>query len=333
MKTKQLDSLFFKVFTDVCQTKAVYGYTSEEKLADRTLSVKTGVGLDGYKDKIIKDILTVAMLTLEKEKKINYEKFELLSKSILMNYLKKKSNDILNETGKNGRTKKEELIIEIESSLYKIYSMIEPSDFEGVIKRYTRNRVILNNYVYPITKAYFKLGRKYQFKKQYEYLLEYQFLRKHDTQFDIIKITSENITNEELYFSQDLNLLTWYLKKAKTGSTFRYYIIYDTIALKRTVVPFQMVKGSELRENFFVALFQTDTNSFYKRIGEHCKDKKKKNVCFGALFSTQVRKIFHEEKEPRRTVGENLEFMKKKVKELRTSKKVLIKEVVNKENE
>lgn len=320
MKTKQFDALFFKVFNDVCQAKAVYGYTSEEKLADRTLSVKTGVGTDGYKDKIIKDILLVSMLTLEKEKKINYERFEIIAKAILLNYLKKKGNDILEEPSSSdkNKTKKEKIIIEIEESLEKIYDMIEPDDFETIIKRYTRIKMSLNAYVETVRKAFFKLGTRYQFKKEYGYFLEYHFLKKADTQFDIIKVTSSGIKNEEIYFDLDLNLLSWYLKKIRAGKTFRYYIIYDTVSLKRLVIPYKMTNGLELKENLFVALFQTDTNSFYKRIGQHCEDCNQKNICFASMFSNNVRRHFHQKKEKGRPVGENLAFMKNMIYKIRT---------------
>ena len=50
MKTKTFDWMFFHIFEKTCQAKAVYGFTSEEKLGDKYLSVKVGFGFDEKPD-------------------------------------------------------------------------------------------------------------------------------------------------------------------------------------------------------------------------------------------------------------------------------------------
>jgi hypothetical protein len=57
LKTKTFDWRFFHIFEKTCQAKAVYGFTSEEKLGDKYLSIKVGFGLEGFRDTTIKQII------------------------------------------------------------------------------------------------------------------------------------------------------------------------------------------------------------------------------------------------------------------------------------
>ena len=321
MKTKTFDWRFFHIFEKTCQAKAVYGFTSEEKLGDKYLSVKAGFGLEGFKETIIKQIITVALLTLEKEKELSFYSFELLAKSILKDILnsKKIENDILKEFKYVGTTNKKWILAQIEKDLQKIYDIINPLDVENVIKRETLFKINLNDSMSGVRKKIFKLGKRYSFKRIYEYFVEYQLIQLIDGQHNLIKITHSGIPERDFYFDTDLSITVDALRKNYKNKVFNKIIIYDTVSLKRTVIPFTAIYGTELKENIFTALFIADTNSMHKSFGEHCEHCNQKSICYASLFDPDLRRHIRLNKpEIRMPENKHLKHIKEMVFKIRS---------------
>ena len=320
MKTKTFDWRFFHIFEKTCQAKAVYGFTSEEKLGDKYLSIKVGFGLEGFRETTIKQIITVALLTLEKEKSLSFASFELLSKSILKDLLnsKKIENDILKEFKYAGVTNKKWILAEIEKDLKKIYDLINPEDVTNIVKRQTLFKYNLNNTLGNVRKKIFKLGKRYTFKRVYEYFVEYQLIQFVDGQHNLIKITHSGIPERDFYFDTDLSITVDALRRNYKNKVFNKIIIYDTVSLKRTVVPFTAIYGTELKENMFNALFTTDTNGMHKSFGAHCEQCNQKSICYASLFDPELRKHIRLNK-PELKMPENkhLEHIKKTIFRIR----------------
>ena len=321
MKTKTFDWRFFHIFEKTCQAKAVYGFTSEEKLGDKYLSVKAGFGLEGFRETTIKQIITVALLTLEKEKNLSFASFELLAKSILKDILnsKKIENDILKEFKYVGTTNKKWILAQIEKDLKKIYDLINPEDVMNIVKRQTLFKYDLNNALSGVRKKIFKLGKRYSFKRIYEYFVEYQLIQLIDGQHNLIKITHSGIPERDFYFDTDLSITVDALRKNYKNKVFNKIIIYDTVSLKRTVIPFTTIYGTELKENIFTALFIADTNSMHKSFGDHCEHCNQKSICYASLFDPDLRRHIRLNKpEIRMPENKHLKHIKEMVFKIRS---------------
>lgn len=320
MKIKTLDWKFFHAFEKTCQAKAVYSFTSEEKMSDSAISIKTGLGLECFRETIIKKIITVALLTLEKEKKLSYNSFELLSKSILKDALTSKGNenDILKEFKHPAVTKKKWELAQIEKDLPKIFEMLDPQDTENIIKRQTSFRYDLNNMVANVGKSLFKFGKRYKFKREYEYIVEYQMIQLIEGQHNLIKITNSGIPDRDFYLDTDLSITIDSIRRTYKNKIFNKIIIYDTASLKRTMIPFSTIYGTELKENIFTALFITDTNSFHKSFGEHCENCNQKSACYIMLFDPELRRhIKATRPKPRLTEKDYLAHIKDIIRKIR----------------
>jgi hypothetical protein len=87
-----------------------------------------------------------------------------------------------------------------------------------------------------------------------------------------------------------------YKRRNYRNKVFNKIIIYDTVSLKRTVIPFTAIYGTELKENMFNALFTTDTNGMHKSFGAHCEQCNQKSICYASLFDPELRKHIEVEK-------------------------------------
>ena len=227
-------------------------------------------------------------------------------------------NDILKEFKYAGVTNKKWILAEIEKDLKKIYDLINPEDVTNIVKRQTLFKYNLNNTLGNVRKKIFKLGKRYTFKRVYEYFVEYQLIQFVDGQHNLIKITHSGIPERDFYFDTDLSITVDALRRNYRNKVFNKIIIYDTVSLKRTVVPFTAIYGTELKENMFNALFTTDTNGMHKSFGAHCEQCNQKSICYASLFDPDLRKHIRLNKpELRLPENKHLEHIKKTIFRIR----------------
>lgn len=286
-----MDWRFFRAYEN-CQFQAVAAFLHSRTVGERKakLEVKNASTEEMFFLEIKKEILTLAMLLLERNKELTYESFELMALAVLKKRKENKQNIYLEELTENGLARKINILMKVEAVLKQLFEMLEPTDFENKFKGFSRHKVKLNNVARNVRNFNFKLGARYSFKYFYLYQVDVEMIVENSGQYDIIKITTDD--SDSYHYDFDLSLT-----KVATDQKFvelkkNNFIIYNVKTLKREKIHYSRIRSHELIVELFTRLFLLDTNSISRNYGSHCKDCAQQYVCLLGLIPEKERQLY-----------------------------------------